>query len=422
MVIRSFILIFLFIQGAYSLRSQYDNTIVLRNPSFEGLPHKGGDPRTDFGIRGWYDCGELQFPAETAADLHPIDAWRVNLLPSEGRTYLGLVVRDNDSWESISQRIEAPIQEGQCYEFTVDMARSPYYVSHSRITEKVENYTEPAVLRIWGGTGVCGRQELIGESSVVNNNQWKTFQFDIKPGRTLNYMTLEAFYEVPVLIPYNGHLLVDNASAIKQVPCPGDNPLLVEKISLPKQPNNDAGQRPVAAKEEIASVQEPMVIAEEIDTPVKKNKLLEDLDAMTVKKGQIIRIENLYFAANSSKIQQGSDDVLQEIYDFLKDNRNILVEIGGHTNTIPLAADCDRLSANRAKQVALYLTRKGISPKRLRYRGYGKRKPIVANDKFDMEARKKNQRVEIKILSLNYSEATGSISKPNDLRSSQKDG
>ena len=98
---------------------------------------------------------------------------------------------------------------------------------------------------------------------------------------------------------------------------------------------------------------------------------------------------------------------LDEVFDFLQSNRNIVVEIGGHTNTIPLPEDCDILSSNRAKEVASYLVRKGISPKRIQYKGYGKRQPIIKNDRYDLSARQKNQRVEIKILSLTYSESTG---------------
>ncbi len=385
--------------------AQYDDIIELRNPSFEGIPHKGVPSDNNIGIKGWYDCGELHFRNESPADLHPIRAWEVELGASEGNTYLGLVVRDNDSWESVSQRLPAPLEAGKCYSFSIDMSRSPYYVSHSRITRQVENYTEPAVLRIWGGSGVCGHQELIGESDVVNNNEWKTFDFEIQPSRDLNYVTLEAFYEVPILFPYNGHILVDNASAFEQIPCPGDELMALE---TPKPRRDNPKPKPSADDLiEITSQSNPVIVAQVDNSTTQKKKLLQDLDGKKVKKGQIIRIENLYFQADSYVIEEKSDEVLSEVFDFLKDNRNILIEIGGHTNTVPDTKMCDELSSNRAKEVALYLSRKGISPKRMKIRGYGKRKPIIANDKYDMEARKKNQRVEIKILSLNYSEATG---------------
>jgi len=389
-----------------ALSAQYDDIIELRNPSFEGIPHKGTPGDKNIGIRGWYDCGELHFRNESPVDLHPSDtaSWQVELGPSKGNTYLGMVVRDNDSWESVSQRLPAPLESGKCYSFSIDMSRSPYYVSLSRETERVENYTEPAVLRIWGGSGVCGHQELIAESDVVDNNEWKTFDFEIQPSRDLNYVTLEAFYEVPILFPYNGHILLDNASAFEQIPCPGDQ-LLATETSKPKERSKP---KPTADQPiEITSQSNPVIVAQVDNSSRQKKKLLEDLDGKKVKKGQIIRIENLYFQADSYVIEENSDEVLSEVYDFLKGNRNILIEIGGHTNTVPDTRMCDQLSTNRAKEVALYLSRKGISPKRMKIRGYGKRKPIIANDKYDMEARKKNQRVEIKILSLNYTEATG---------------
>jgi outer membrane protein OmpA-like peptidoglycan-associated protein len=54
------------------------------------------------------------------------------------------------------------------------------------------------------------------------------------------------------------------------------------------------------------------------------------------------------------------------------------------------------LSTARAKAVADYLAAKGIDSKRLVYKGYGKRLPLVPNT--SAEGRKTNQRVEIKIL------------------------
>ena len=89
----------------------------------------------------------------------------------------------------------------------------------------------------------------------------------------------------------------------------------------------------------------------------------------------------------------------------MDNNEGLVVEVGGHTATIPRAGYCDWLSTARAKSVASYIARKGISRKRLYYKGYGKRKPIIPNDKYDMAARQKNQRVEIKILMTDFSEA-----------------
>jgi outer membrane protein OmpA-like peptidoglycan-associated protein len=106
----------------------------------------------------------------------------------------------------------------------------------------------------------------------------------------------------------------------------------------------------------------------------------------------------LYFDADSSTIQSASNAVLEEIYDFLSSNQNVIIEIGGHTNSLPEDEYCDRLSTARAKNVAEYLYNKGIPESQISYKGYGKRQPIASNATVD--GRKKNQRVEIKITSM----------------------
>jgi len=90
--------------------------------------------------------------------------------------------------------------------------------------------------------------------------------------------------------------------------------------------------------------------------------------------------------------------VLDEIFDFLDSNKKVVIEIGGHTNNIPSHEYCDRLSSSRAKNVASYLYNKGISQQRIAFKGYGKREPVASNE--SLAGRKKNQRVEIKILSI----------------------
>ena len=100
-----------------------------------------------------------------------------------------------------------------------------------------------------------------------------------------------------------------------------------------------------------------------------------------------------------STIGENSYGALNEIYDFLRYNEDVVIEIGGHTNGNCDDEFCDELSMTRAKAVADYLAKKGIAGERLEYKGYGKRNPISSNK--TAVGRKKNQRVEIKILSMN---------------------
>lgn len=127
-------------------------------------------------------------------------------------------------------------------------------------------------------------------------------------------------------------------------------------------------------------------------------KAVPELRAETLRSGQTIQLKKLYFKADSTNIELPSYPTLNEISKFLKSNPKVIVEVGGHTNNIPSHDFCDRLSTERAKAVADYLINKGIDKERVVYKGYGKRKPITTNKTKD--GRTKNQRVELKILSL----------------------
>ena len=122
-----------------------------------------------------------------------------------------------------------------------------------------------------------------------------------------------------------------------------------------------------------------------------------NLEKMEV--GQLIRIKQLNFGVNDHKITSGMHAVLDEIFEFLEGNSDVRIEIGGHTNTLPSDEYCDWLSGNRSYAVAEYLWNKGLAKERVSYKGYGKRKPIDTSG--TTAGHKKNQRVEIKILSVN---------------------
>ncbi|HHH49806.1 MAG TPA: hypothetical protein ENK52_02375, partial [Saprospiraceae bacterium] len=127
-------------------------------------------------------------------------------------------------------------------------------------------------------------------------------------------------------------------------------------------------------------------------------KILPKLDAKRLRTGQTLQVSRLYFKADSTTMTAESFPTLNEIADFLKHNQEVVIEIGGHTNNIPPHKFCDQLSLARAQAVADYIIGKGIDPGRIVAKGYGKRKPKFTNKTKD--GREKNQRVEIKILSL----------------------
>lgn len=131
---------------------------------------------------------------------------------------------------------------------------------------------------------------------------------------------------------------------------------------------------------------------------LKGARIMPDLEISRVSVGQKLEISNIYYEADSTDISEESFEVLDEIYEFLVDNEDVKIEIGGHTNSLPPDEYCDRVSTARAKSLAAYLYRKGIEESRISYVGYGKRNPIASNE--TKEGRRRNQRVEVKIISL----------------------
>ncbi|MBK8192450.1 MAG: hypothetical protein IPK76_04365 [Lewinellaceae bacterium] len=117
----------------FALAAQKEVTITLLNPSFEDVPKDSETPS------GWYDCGKS---GESPPDVQP-GSFSVTKAPSHGNTYLGLVVRDNETWEGVAQRLSRPLEKDQCYEFTMDMCRAELYLSTSKVTGKDANYATP---------------------------------------------------------------------------------------------------------------------------------------------------------------------------------------------------------------------------------------------------------------------------------------
>ena len=136
--------------------------------------------------------------------------------------------------------------------------------------------------------------------------------------------------------------------------------------------------------------------SQKIDFQTEK-RILPELTGK-LESGQTIRMRLLNFDTDSYIVQEESLPMLDELYDFMMEQGTVAIEIAGHTNNQPSDAFADELSTNRAKAVADYLIDKGIDAKRVVYKGYGKRYPLVPNT--SAEGRKTNQRVEIKILKL----------------------
>ncbi|MFN0173583.1 MAG: OmpA family protein [Saprospiraceae bacterium] len=356
---------------------QASTPIYLANPSFEGAPGAGID------IPGWYNCG----PAfETPPDLQP-GFFKVITAPRHGNTYLGLVVRQTGTWESVGQRLNQPLEINQCYEFNLDLRRDTSYMSPLAGSGISVKFTTPARVIIWGGNGYCHKGEVLYQTSVIIHPRWLTYNCRLSPKQgAWSHLIIEAYYGAqdpfnPSLpLHSNGNVLIDNATPIKSVVCAPDKmPPAKKKPELTRKGVDKPSTKPTAA------AAKPTQAA---PSPELKNP----------KRGRSYRLD-VYFKANAFTFDLGSSEKgLEELYTMLKNNTDISVEIGGHTNNLmyPNEPRALELSTKRAKSVADWLISKGVSVDRVQYKGYGWTKPVEPNT--TPEGRKRNQRVEVTIL------------------------
>jgi outer membrane protein OmpA-like peptidoglycan-associated protein len=100
------------------------------------------------------------------------------------------------------------------------------------------------------------------------------------------------------------------------------------------------------------------------------------------------------FDFGSAHIEREFYPNLDEVVHILKETLSLNIEVQGHTDSIGTKPYNQKLSERRAKSVINYLTRKGISSKRLIAKGYGFTEPMASNE--TKEGRERNRRVQLK--------------------------
>ncbi|HUH73043.1 MAG TPA: OmpA family protein [Chitinophagales bacterium] len=153
-----------------------------------------------------------------------------------------------------------------------------------------------------------------------------------------------------------------------------------------------------ALKRELDSLQALQVTANKNTNAASANydpSIDDDLNNLKKQVGEKVALKNVYFVVNATFIQSKSHAELDKLALFLIKNKELMMEIGGHTNGLCDDNFCNELSNKRAKSVMDYLITKGVPPARLSYKGYGKSQNIADNN--TEQGRKLNQRVEITI-------------------------
>jgi hypothetical protein len=120
--------------------------------------------------------------------------------------------------------------------------------------------------------------------------------------------------------------------------------------------------------------------------------------------GKKMEVQNLYYDINQSKLRADAKQELQKVITLMKDNPNLTLELGAHTDSRGTDSENQNLSERRATSAVDYLIMKGdIAKARIVSKGYGEN--ILLNNcgdgsKCPDAEHAKNRRTELKIVGI----------------------
>jgi outer membrane protein OmpA-like peptidoglycan-associated protein len=125
------------------------------------------------------------------------------------------------------------------------------------------------------------------------------------------------------------------------------------------------------------------------------SSIINDIYLKPIKKGNSVRLNNLFFEFNSALLTNDSKTELNKIIRFLINNPKTKITISGHTDDQGSDEYNLNLSKERAKAVYSYLINHQINSNNLTFIGYGEKQPIASNE--DENGREINRRIEFEI-------------------------
>ncbi|MDR0970860.1 MAG: OmpA family protein [Bacteroidales bacterium] len=304
-----------------------------------------------------------------------------NQMPHSGDAMVGIYVSKTDYREYIQTQLKSPLQKGEEYYLSFYVSLSEY--SSGTIATIGGLFTD---YRIEDKTrGMLTKKKEIKYSNGIN--QYITTQLEpqvVNPYKrvitdTKNWTKIEGRF-----IAQGGEefLTIGNFFSAEQSNVT-DLPYLTYLLTGAYFYIDDVDVHCLTCKNN----------KEDNDIVITKTK-----DTPQYEIGQVIVLENIFFAFDKSDILPQSFVELNNLIKILNDNPSMRIELSGHTDNKGSKQYNATLSHNRAKAVYNYLIEEGINKNRLTFTSFGAEKPIATN-KTD-EGRAKNRRVEFKILQL----------------------
>jgi len=241
-----------------------------------------------------------------------------------------------------------------------------------------------------GGYLVSNRPGTISlKNETCCDDIWR---FDYQ--RKINYIVIGNVYDAEnktQLIPgANVSLMMDNqqiASSISRMDSPYHYSLIAGKsflIQASKDGYFTGNSDPIN------------IVTKDHDDTMRVNVYLKKIPGSAG-----IKIANIYYDFDKATLRPESKVGLDSLYNILKDNPSLILEIGSHTDTMGTHEYNINLSQARAQSVVDYLIGKGVAKNRLQAKGYAETVPLAPNTingKDNPEGRQENRRTEFRII------------------------
>jgi outer membrane protein OmpA-like peptidoglycan-associated protein len=330
-----FLLLFLLLVAKYiSWAQQPDNlkpaVIYLRNPSFENDTLSRSARRVL--VKEWYDCG---FNNYSPPEVQP-GSYGVLNPPSEGKTYISMVTRDDGTYEGLSQELARPLQQKTIYLWRIDLCSSDKMYSRTYTSNVEVSFSASAKLYVWGGNDMCDKAELLDSTNWVDHTNWLQYTLVLSPQKSnYTHITFDICTGMNATPKVCSNILVDNASAL-----------------LPIDRNNSDSLLTVTFLQNWFN---PPLLSESWEKPVTP--------------GAMYLLDGLAFSKNDTDIKSSSKVSLNALLEKFIRFPDLTIEIGAHTASN--VKNANAVSARRAQLVANWLIEKGIEPSRITHKGYG---------------------------------------------------
>lgn len=154
------------------------------------------------------------------------------------------------------------------------------------------------------------------------------------------------------------------------------------------------------APEYLANEVEVSTVGIEDDTEIERNI---DIELEPIVIGLPIVLQNIYYDFDEFYLRPDALLELNNLLKVLRQNSNITIQLGSHTDSNGGIQYNEVLSDNRARAAVKYLVDNGIDPQRVYWYGYGESQPIIYPELTD-EDEQANRRTEFRILSIEFAE------------------